>query len=215
VNARFADARFADELVSEFQIARGGLAEAIERWRYIFECEELREQERERHDAALAEFDKALLTTEHLAWELESPLARALAGVRSDDEVVVRHKEHKLKELRYVLARLRAVAADIPRRRAGVGEHDRENKALRALVKVVVDYWELDLRREFKQNHKAWAPGRDGKLEPTGKPVSVLFAFRVVEHFAPGAGITLRTILREFPTRRRWRRHYQVTENSR
>lgn len=203
------NARFADELASEFDISRGGLAEALETWGAVYGSELLCEPggKWSRTEAALLEeLDKALWKTVRLLWELELPLARELAGACSDDgeadcSAEVRRKDHELKMLRHALAAVGEVAANIPRRRPRRGEHHRGYKALRALVKRVVDFWQLDLRLEFKQDHKAWVPGRDGKLEPSSKPA--LFVFRVVEHFAPSGGITLKTILREFPTRRR------------
>jgi hypothetical protein len=203
------DARFADELAAEFDIPRGGLAEAIETWGEAYGRAVLRARGgawSETEATKLDELDKALRTTWHLLWELEPQLARELAGVGTIEEEVdhfaeVQRKEDQLKALRYFLANFREAALRIPRRRPRRGEHHHDYKALRALVKRVVDFWELDIRLEFKQDHKVWVSGRDGKLEPSGKPA--LFAFRVVEHFAPGAGITLKTLLREFPTRRR------------
>jgi hypothetical protein len=200
---------FVDELVAEFRIRRGGLAEALAMWGEVYGNAVLggRGGQRSKREAALlVTLDKALWATVHLLWELESPLARALAGVRNDEEGVecfaeVRRKEHELKTLRRALAAVGDVAANIPRRSLRRGEHHyRSHTPVRALAKLVVDFWELDLGREFKQDQKAWATDR-GRLVPTGE--GERFAFRVVKHFAPGAGVNLKTILREFTTKRR------------
>jgi hypothetical protein len=158
------NARFVDELVSEFGIPRGGLAEVLERWREAYGRAVLRGRGSswsETEAAKLDELDRTFGRLWALLLEQEPQLARELAGVGTIEEeedhfAEVQRKEDQLKALRYLLASFREATFRIPRRRARRGEHHRGHKALRALVKRVVDFWELDLRREFKADHKTW-----------------------------------------------------------
>jgi len=82
------NARFADELVSEFGIPRGGLAEVLERWKESNGRAVLRERGSawsETEAAKLDELDRTFGRLWALLLELEPQLARELAGVGTTD----------------------------------------------------------------------------------------------------------------------------------
>jgi hypothetical protein len=217
------NARFADDLASEFHIPRASVPMFLQTCREVYQQAMLETPLSKwgkwgiREADALDELVKLLPRTAHLLWEAEPALARVLVGVCGGEEIErldeIRRAEVMLQLQRRWLLCMAGVAAKAPRRRRDPGKrkvrfaHDGQQTVLeegygplQALMDVIAFYWTNIFGRAFEQNQAAWEC--DGRPKRTA-PEALRFAYAVIEQIAPGQGESLKTIARSYPARYR------------
>lgn len=160
----------------------------------------------------LDELDVALWKTVELLQRLQYPIAKATAGASGATYAEESRAEDDLRMLVGKLAEVGRVVQGMPRRRQARGQRkSRDYAPEKALMEVVAHYWKVTLARKFTQNHSAlgWGPPKEaGEADPTRKAdevepkrkagAAVRFSYAIIEYIAPGRGVSLKTIAREY-----------------
>jgi hypothetical protein len=185
--AEMIDQSFLDYLGAEFGIDdKAALRDAIETAANAFEgakrFDAERKEWRDRYAAEIDALSSLGAATSTLAAELARPGEPLEAAAERVGDM---------------LAVLRTAARRVPR--AGATKRGRKaNAPLRSLIRAMADYWIFELGRNFTADHN-WGEGVSGR-QPHAN--AERFCFEVVRYLAPGTEDGLRTIGREFSSRR-------------